>query len=113
VSSVGLYAVVASGVTERTREIGVRVALGSSPGEVMRFVMRSGAVLGLAGLVLGLAGASVVARLMGALLYGLSPADPVTFSLVPLTLAFVVLVATYIPARRAVRLDPMAALRSD
>jgi putative ABC transport system permease protein len=113
VSSVGLYAVVASGVTERTREIGVRVALGSSPGDVMRFVMRSGAVLGLAGLVLGLAGASVVARLMGALLYGLSPADPITFSLVPLTLALVVLVATYIPARRAVRLDPMSALRSD
>ena len=102
ISSVGLYAVVASGVSERTREIGVRVALGSTPGEVMRFVMRGGARLGLIGLVLGLGGAAIVARLMSALLYGLSPADPITFALVPLTLAVIVFVATFIPARRAV-----------
>ena len=113
ISSVGLYAVVASGVTERTREIGVRVALGSTPGEVMRFVMRGGARLGLVGVVLGLGGAAIVARLMSSLLYGLSAADPVTFALVPAALAVVVFVATFIPARRAVKLDPVAALRSD
>ncbi len=73
ISSVGLYAVVATGVSERTREIGVRVALGSTPGEVMRFVMRGGARLGLIGLLIGLGGAAIVARLMSALLYGLSP----------------------------------------
>jgi ABC-type antimicrobial peptide transport system permease subunit len=100
-------------VAERTREIGVRVALGATPGEVMRFVMRGGARLGVIGLVLGLCGAAAVARLMSALLFGLSPADPVTFELVPLTLAVVVLAATFVPARRAVKLDPVAALRSE
>jgi predicted permease len=113
IASVGLYAVVASGVAERTREIGVRVALGSSPGDVMRFVMRGGARLGVVGLVLGLGGAAMVARLMSALLVGLSAADPMTFVLVPLALAVVVFVATFVPARRAVKLDPVAALRSD
>ena len=113
ISSVGLYAVVASSVSERTREIGVRVALGSTPGEVMRFVMRGGARLGLIGLVLGLGGAAIVARLMSALLYGLSPADPITFALVPAALGVIVFVATFIPALRAVKLDPVAALRSD
>jgi predicted permease len=113
ISSVGLYAVVASGVSERTREIGIRIALGSTPKDVMRFVMRGGARLGLIGLAIGLAGAAFVARLMAGLLYGLSPADPVTFALVPLGLTIVVLVATWIPARRAVKLDPVVALRTD
>jgi predicted permease len=113
ISSVGLHAVVASGVSERTREIGVRMALGSTPNDVMRLVMRGGARLGLIGLGIGLAGAALVARLMASLLYGLSPADPLTFVLVPMTLVILVLVATYIPARRAVKLDPMVALRNE
>jgi predicted permease len=113
ISSVGLYAVVASGVVERTREIGVRVALGSTPGEVMRLVMGSGARLGAIGLVIGMIGAVVVARLMAALLYGTSPGDRVTFELVPIVLIFVVMIATFIPARRAVKLDPVKALRAD
>jgi putative ABC transport system permease protein len=113
ISSVGLYAVVASRITERTRELGVRMALGSTPSDVMWLVMRGGARLGLVGLAIGLGGSVVVARLMSALLYGMSPADPFTFVIVPLTLAVVVLVATYIPARRAVRLDPMVALRNE
>jgi len=113
ISSVGLYAVVASRVSERTRELGVRMALGSTPKDVMWLVMRGGARLGLAGLAIGLGGSVVVARLMSALLYGMSPADPMTFVLVPLMLAIVVLVATYIPARRAVKLDPIVALRNE
>jgi len=113
ISSVGLYAVVASRVSERTRELGVRMALGSTPSDVMWLVMRGGARLGLVGLAIGLGGSVIVARLMSALLYGMSPADPLTFVLVPLILVVVVLVATYIPARRAVKLDPIVALRTE
>jgi len=113
IAAVGLYALVAGAVAERTREIGVRLALGCTPTGVLRLMMGEGARLGAIGLVIGLVGAAGVARAMGALLYGLSPGDPVTFVLVPLTLGIVVLLATYLPARRAVRLDPVAALRSE
>jgi ABC-type antimicrobial peptide transport system permease subunit len=113
IASVGLYAVVAGGVVERTREIGVRLALGSTPLGVIRLVMGDGARLSAIGLGIGLLAALGVAQAMAGLLYGLSPNDPVTFLLVPLMLCVVVLVATYLPARRAVRLDPIAALRSE
>jgi putative ABC transport system permease protein len=113
IAAVGLYAVVAGSVTERTREIGVRLALGSSPSGVLRFIMSGGARLGAWGLTIGLILGLAVAKLMGGLLYGLSPRDPVTFAIAPVLLAIVVLVATYLPARRAVRLDPIAALRSE
>lgn len=113
IAAVGLYAVVAGTVAERTREIGVRLALGSTPGGVLRHIMSGGARLGAWGLLIGLVAAFAVAKLMAGLLYGLSPSDPLTFTLAPLTLALVVLVATYLPARRAVRLDPIAALRSE
>jgi putative ABC transport system permease protein len=113
ISSIGLYAVVASGVSERTREIGVRIALGSTPAAVMRFVMLGGARLGIVGLAIGLVGAMAVTRTMTSLLFGLSPSDPLTFVAVPLILTVVVLVATWVPARRAVGLDPVNALRSE
>jgi len=113
IAAVGLYAVVASGVSERTREIGVRMALGSTPRDVMRLVMRGGARLGAIGLAIGLLGAAGVAQTMGGILFGLSPSDPLTFAMVPLVLAVVVLVATWLPARRAVKLDPIDALRAD
>ena len=113
IASLGLYALVAGAVTERTRKIGVRLALGCTPVGVLRLMMGEGARLGAIGLGIGLVGAFGVARAMGGLLYGLSPADPVTFVLVPLTLGVVVLLATWVPARRAVRLDPVAALRSE
>jgi len=113
IAAVGLYAVVAGNVHERTREIGVRLALGSSPAGVLRFIMSGGARLGAWGLLVGLVCAVGVAKLMAGLLYGLSPSDPVTFVLAPTILVIVVLTATYLPARRAVKLDPIAALRSD
>jgi predicted permease len=113
IAAVGLYAVVAGRVVERTREIGVRQALGATPRAVLGFVMLNGARLGIAGLALGLIAALGTARGMRGLLAGLSPADPLTFALVPLVLALVVVIATYVPARRAMKLDPVAALRSD
>jgi predicted permease len=113
IASIGLYAIVAESVAARTREIGVRVALGATPRGVMQFIMGAGARLGLVGLALGVASALIVVTLMRRLLYGLSPHDPLTFVAVPLVLGIVVFIATYLPARRAVRMDPVAALRSD
>jgi predicted permease len=113
IASVGLYAVVASSVVERTQEIGVRIALGATPMRVLLFVMRGGARLGAWGLGLGLIGAVFVAQAMAGLLYGFSPSDPMTFALVAVVLALVVLVATYLPGRRAVKMDPVRSLRSE
>jgi putative ABC transport system permease protein len=113
IASVGLYAMVASGVSNRTREIGVRTALGATPLVLLRELMRGGARLGALGLGVGLLIAFPVAKTMASLLFGIQPTDPVTFVVVPLTLAAVVLIATYLPARRAVSRDPVAALRAE
>ena len=95
IAAVGLYAVVASAVAERTREIGVRLALGSTPGAVLRLVMRGSMRLGAWGLTIGLLASVGAARAIGGLLYGVSPADPLTFTFVPIALALVVVMATY------------------
>lgn len=113
IASVGLYAVVAGSVSERTREIGVRTALGATPRALLRELMRGGARLGGLGLVIGMLAAFGVARTMASLLLGVRPNDPFAFAIVPLTLVAVVLIATYLPARRAVKLDPVAALRAE
>jgi predicted permease len=113
IAAVGLYAVVASGVTERTREIGVRLVLGSTPSGVLRLVMRGSTRLGAWGLAIGLLASIGVARVLDGLLYGISAADPLTFAVVPIVLALVVVMATYLAARRAVGLDPIAALRNE
>jgi predicted permease len=113
IASIGLYAMVARSVTERTREMGVRVALGLTPRGVVVLLMRDGARLGLIGLVFGLAGGMVIARTMAGVLLGLSPADPITFTIVPLALILVILVATFVPARRAAQLDAVTALRNE
>ena len=113
IAAIGLYAIVAGSVVERTREVGLRMALGSTPAGVVREMMRAGARLGIIGVSLGLVGALGSARAMSGLLFGLSSSDPVTFIGVPVFLAVVMTVATYLPARRAARLDPMSALRSD
>jgi ABC-type antimicrobial peptide transport system permease subunit len=113
IASIGLYAVVARSVAERTREMGVRLALGLTPRGVLAHLMRDGARLGLIGLALGLAGGFALGRVMAGVLLGLSPSDPITFIVVPSLLAVVIVVATFVPARRASQRDAVAALRSE
>jgi predicted permease len=112
-AGVGVYGVTAFGVARRTREFGVRLALGASPAEVSRSVVRRGAGLGAAGVALGVLGAWWVTRFLGTLLYRVSPTDEVTFVAVALLLGGVALLASYLPARRATRVDPMVALRAE
>jgi putative ABC transport system permease protein len=112
-ASLGLYGVVAHGVTERTHEIGVRMALGAEPRHVRGLVVRQGLSTALAGMVLGLAGAVALSRLVQGLLFGVTATDPITFGSVAAMLLGVALVACYIPAWRATRVDPTTALRSE
>jgi ABC-type antimicrobial peptide transport system permease subunit len=108
---IGLYGLLSYEVARRTREIGVRMALGARPGDVLRVIVRQGIALSVGGAALGILGALGVTRYLGSLLYGVRPDDPVTFGAVALLLAVVALAACYIPARRAMRVDPMVALR--
>ncbi|MBS1791403.1 MAG: ABC transporter permease [Acidobacteria bacterium] len=112
-AAVGLYGVMNYAVAQRTREIGIRIALGATAGNVLRFVLRQGLLLVMIGVVLGLAGALAVTRLLHSLLYNVSETDPYTFSFVALLLAAVALLACWIPARRATKVDPMIALRNE
>jgi putative ABC transport system permease protein len=108
---IGIYGVIAWTVRQRTREIGVRVALGARRGAVLALVLRDGLRLAGAGIVLGLAGSAVLARLLSSLLFAVGPADPLTFAAVPSLLICAALLACWIPARRATKVDPMVALR--
>jgi putative ABC transport system permease protein len=110
-ASMGTFGVIAYGVSQRTREIGVRLALGASPRQIQQLVVRGGAILTGAGLAFGLAGAWLSTRALEGILAGTSPTDPEVFGAVSLMLAAVALVATWIPARRAARVDPLRALR--
>ncbi|HLW97068.1 MAG TPA: ABC transporter permease [Candidatus Acidoferrales bacterium] len=112
-SCLGIYGVVSYAVTQQTREIGVRLALGAQQRDVMRLILGQGAKLSLIGVGLGVAAALVLTRLMAALLFGVSGTDPLTFSAVAFILFSVALLACYIPARRAMRVDPMVALRHE
>jgi len=107
----GIYAIVAFAVNERKREIGIRLAFGAEQRDIQRLVLRRGALLLAAGLVVGVVGALVLTRCVSSLLFQISPTDPVTFLGAVLLLAAVALLACYLPARRAARIDPMAALR--
>jgi putative ABC transport system permease protein len=110
-AAVGLYSVLAYSVSLRTREISIRIALGAEPQKVARFVVSQGLQLTLIGVALGLAGAFALTHFMQSLIYGVSAMDPVTFVLVSLLLIFVSVAASYVPARRAARIDPIEALR--
>jgi putative ABC transport system permease protein len=112
-AAVGVYGVMAYSVAARTREIGVRVALGAQPGNVFGMVVRQGLLAAVAGLTIGLAGAAALGKVLTTLLYGITPTDVATFAGVAALLVAVVLIACLVPARRAVRIDPLEALRSD
>ena len=110
-AGLGIYGTISYLVSERTHEIGIRLAFGANRSEIMRMILRQGLELATAGAVVGLVGALIVSRLMTGLLYGVLPTDPLTFIGVTLVLTAVALAASYIPAMRAMRVDPIAALR--
>ncbi len=110
-AGIGLYGVMSYSVSRRTREIGIRMALGAQTGNVLRLVLREGLTLVGGGIAAGLMVAAAVTRLLASFLYGVSPLDATTFAAIPLVLALVALLASYLPARRAAKVDPMIALR--
>lgn len=112
-SAVGLYGVVAYGVSQRTREIGVRVALGAEPQRIVGMVLGGGFRLAVIGVMIGVAAALAVVRVIESMLYGVNAVDPLTFVAVALLVTLVALVASYVPTRRALRVDPAEALRAD
>jgi predicted permease len=112
-AGLGIYGVISYVVGERTHEIGIRIALGAERSNILRMILRQGLGLAIAGVAVGLIGAEIVSHLMAGLLYGVRPADPLTFAGVSVALIGVAVLACYIPARRAIRIDPMVALRHE
>ncbi|HSB27347.1 MAG TPA: FtsX-like permease family protein, partial [Pyrinomonadaceae bacterium] len=112
-AAVGIYGLVSYSVNQRTREIGIRMALGARRGHVLRLILRTGVTLVLSGIVIGVAGAFVLTRLLTSLLYGVTATDATTFLIVSVGLFAVALAACLIPARRATTVQPLIALRHD
>ena len=112
-ASIGIYGVISYTVTQRTRELGVRTALGATRRDLIALVLRQGAALTLVGMALGVGAALGLTRVLRTLLYGVGVTDLATFLLVPLVLTLVGLAASYVPARRAARVDPLVAMRAE
>jgi ABC-type antimicrobial peptide transport system permease subunit len=112
-ATIGIYGVMAYLVNQGTRELGIRIALGASPGNILRLVVRQGMVLAFSGVAIGLVAAFLLVRLMRSMLFGVEVTDPITFTGISLLLAIIALLACYIPAQRAARIDPMISLRCD
>ncbi|HMD70095.1 MAG TPA: FtsX-like permease family protein, partial [Bryobacteraceae bacterium] len=112
-AAMGIYGVIGYSVARRTHEFGVRMVLGAGAADVVRLVLRQALYVVAIGLAIGVAGALAVARLLASWLYGVGERDPLTFTLVPLALGAIALLASYIPARRATRVDPAVALRCE
>ena len=112
-ASVGVFGVMSYSVSERVHEIGVRMSLGAQTSDIVRMVLRRGMLLTIIGLAIGLPIAFALARALSSVLFGVAPADPFSFIGLPLLLAGVAALASYLPARRAARVDPLAALRCE
>jgi putative ABC transport system permease protein len=112
-SAVGVYGVLAYLVEQRTREIGVRVALGATRQHILKMVLGTGLGLASAGIAVGLIGAALIARTVATMLFGIATFDPVSFVAIPAVLLAVAVLACYVPARRATRIDPLVALRQE
>jgi putative ABC transport system permease protein len=112
-ASVGIYGVVAYSVTQRSRELGLRMAIGAQQRDVVAMVLRESLVVVAVGMAVGVAAALLATRALSGLLFGISPLDPVTWTAVTAVLFGVAFLASYVPARRATRVDPMIALRAD
>jgi putative ABC transport system permease protein len=110
-TAIGIYGVLSFSVAQRTHEIGVRMALGAQPGAVLRMVVGRATLMALSGILIGLAGAFALTRVMRSLLFGVSATDPVVFAGVSAVLLAVAMLAAYLPARRAARIDPIEAIR--
>jgi putative ABC transport system permease protein len=112
-AAIGIYGVMAYLVSQRTREIGIRMALGARPASVVGLVVSYALALAVGGVLVGIVGAAVLTRLIAGMLFGVSPSDPLTFATIALALIATALAATLTPARRAARVDPMVALRAE
>ena len=112
-AAIGIYGLISYSVTERTHEIGIRMALGAGRREILKLMLRQGGFLLVIGLIIGLVGAAALTRIMSSLLFGVSATDPIIFAATSLLLTMVVMLSSYIPGRRAARVDPMIALRNE
>jgi putative ABC transport system permease protein len=110
---VGIYGVISHNVAQRTREIGIRMALGAERWDVLKMVLKEGAILTAAGVLIGLTGALALSRVVRSLLYGVNGSDPITFVLVAVLVSLAATLAAYLPSRRATRVDPTVALKQE